>query len=62
MELPAGVTPIDVTDECRHKYVLLLNVSLYGLKQAGFNWFKKLGRGLLYRNFIQSQVDKSIIF
>jgi hypothetical protein len=39
MELPAGVNPTNVSDGdwCRH--VLKLNKSLYGLKQAGYNWF-----------------------
>jgi hypothetical protein len=30
MELPAGVNPIDVSDENRRCYVLKLNKSLYG--------------------------------
>jgi hypothetical protein len=37
MELPAGVNPVDVSDENRRRYVLKLNKSLYGLKQAGYN-------------------------
>ncbi len=40
MELPAGVNPVDVTDGNQRRYVLKLNKSLYGLKQAGYNWFK----------------------
>jgi len=35
MELPSGVTPIDEIDVNRRRYVLQLNKSLYGLKQAG---------------------------
>jgi hypothetical protein len=62
MELPAGVNPVDVTDENRRRYVLKLNKSLYGLKQAGYNWFEKLREGLLVRGFIQSQVDKCVFF
>jgi hypothetical protein len=42
MELPAGINPVDVSDIDQHKYVLNLNKSPYGLKQAGFNWFEKL--------------------
>ncbi len=62
MELPAGVNPVDVSDiDCR-RYVLKLNKSLYGLKQAGFNWFKKLQEGLIAWDFIQSQVDKCVFF
>ncbi len=36
--------------------------SLYGLKQAGYNWFEKLREGLLVQGFIQSQVDKCVFF
>jgi hypothetical protein len=39
-----------------------LNKSLYGLKQAGYNWFEKLREGLIARDFIQSQVDKCVFF
>jgi hypothetical protein len=62
MELPVGVNPIDVSDENRRCYVLKLNKSLYGLKQAGYNWFEKLREGLIVRDFIQSQVDKCVFF
>ncbi len=61
-EHPAGVNPIAVSDENRRRYVLKLNKSLYGLKQAGYNWFEKLQEGLITRDFIQSQVDKCIFF
>jgi hypothetical protein len=47
MELPAGVNPVDVTDDNQCCYVLKLNKSLYGLKQAGYNWLKKLCEGLV---------------
>ncbi len=62
MELPAGINLTNVSDDDRCQYVLKLNKSLYGLKQAGYNWFKKLGKGLITCNFIQSQVDKCIFF
>jgi hypothetical protein len=62
MELPAGVNPVDVSDKNCRCYVLKLNKSLYGLKQAGYNWFEKLREGLIARDFIQSQVDKCIFF
>ncbi len=42
MELPAGISPIDVSNKNRRCYVLKLNKRLYGLKQAGYNWFEKL--------------------
>jgi hypothetical protein len=42
--------------------VLRLNKSLYGLKQAGHNWFEKLKAGLIDRDFVQSQVDKCVFY
>jgi hypothetical protein len=62
MELPAGVNPINVSDGNRRRYVLKLNKSLYGLKQAGYNWFEKLREGLITRDFIQSEVNKCVFF
>ncbi len=62
MELPAGVNPTNVSDGDWRCYVLNLNKSPYGLKQAGYNWFEKLHKGLITRNFIQSQVDKCVFF
>ncbi len=62
MELPAGVNPVNISDGDRRRYVLKLNKSLYGLKQAGYNWFEKLRKGLITRDFIQSQVDKCVFF
>jgi hypothetical protein len=62
MDLPAGVNPVDVTDDNQLHYVLKLNKSLYGLKQAGYNWFEKLCEGLVVQDFIQSQVDKCVFF
>jgi hypothetical protein len=51
MELPAGVNPIAFSDENQRCHVLKLNKSLYGLKQAGYNWFEKLQEGLITRDF-----------
>jgi hypothetical protein len=62
MELPAGVNPVNVSDENHRRYVLKLNKNLYRLKQAGYNWFEKLREGLFARDFIQSQVDKCVFF
>jgi hypothetical protein len=62
MELPAGINPTNVSDGDRRCYVLKHNKSLYGLKQADYNWFEKLGKRLITRDFIQSQVDKCAFF
>jgi hypothetical protein len=62
MELPAGIDPTNVSDGDQRCYVLKLNKSLYALKQAGYNWFKKICKGLITCDFIQSQVDKCIFF
>jgi hypothetical protein len=43
-------------------YVLRLNKSLYGLKQAGYNWFAMLSNGLQDRGFIQSNIDPCVFF
>ena len=51
MELPAGVNPINVSDGDRHIYVLKLNKSLYGLKQAGYNWFENAKDSSLVTSF-----------
>ncbi len=59
MELPIGcVGP----NGDRKGYVLKLNKSLYGLKQASHNWFNYLGEALSNRGYIQSQVDKCVWF
>ncbi len=62
MELSAGVNPAYVSDGDQCRYILNLNKSLYGLKQAGYNWFEKLCEGLITHDFIQSQVDKCVFF
>jgi hypothetical protein len=60
MELPLG---FDAPKIRRHKlYVLCLNKSLYGLKQAGYNWFAKLCNGLMHCGFTQSNINACIMF
>jgi hypothetical protein len=43
-------------------YVLCLNKSLYGLKQASYNWFAKLCNGLMDHGFTQSNINACIFF
>ena len=60
MELPLGFeAPLNGNHRL---YVLQLNKSLYGLKQAGYNWFAKLRNGLLDRGFTQSDIDACVFF
>jgi hypothetical protein len=60
MELPIG---FDAPNGKNNKfYVLKLNKSLYGLKQAGYNWFAKLNNGLQDCGFVQSNIDPCVFF
>ena len=47
MELPIGFDH----SGCKGKHVLKLNKSLFGLKQAAYNWFKLLKSGLESRGY-----------
>ena len=60
MELPLGFDAPD--SQNRKHYVLRLNKSLYGLKQAGYNWFAKLSNGLKDRGFVPSSNDPCVFF
>ena len=44
----------------RHKLKLIQN--LYGLKDAGATWFNHLKKGLLERDFVQSDVDSCLFY
>jgi hypothetical protein len=60
IELPIGFdTPNN--KECRF-YILKLNKSLYGLKQAEYNWFAKLSNGLQDRGIVQSSINSCVFF
>ncbi len=60
MELPLG---FDAPDSQNQKhYVLQLNKSLYGLKQAGYNRFAKLSNGLEDCGFVPSSIDPCVFF
>jgi hypothetical protein len=43
-------------------YALRLNKSLYGLKQAGYNWFAKLSNGLQDQGLVPSSVEPCVLF
>ncbi len=59
MRLPIGF----FTDCPDNKvYYLRLKKSLYGLKQAGLNWFEHLKAGLERRRFKQSSIDPCIFY
>jgi hypothetical protein len=60
MELLLGFNASD--NKSQRFYVLRLNKSIYGLKQAGYNWFAKLSNGLQDRGFVPSSVDPCIFF
>jgi hypothetical protein len=60
MELPLGFDAPQIGS--RRLYVLCLNKSLYGLKQAGYNWFAKLRSGLMDCGFTQSNIDACVFF
>ncbi len=60
MELPIGFDAPN--NEDRKFYVLWLNKSLNGLKQAGCNWFAKRSNGLQDCEFIQSNIDSCVFF
>ena len=46
----------------RRFYVLKLKKNLYGLSDAGFNWFNYLSTGLKNRNFIPSKIDPCVFY
>ena len=59
MEIPEGMEPAG-NDGNRGAYVLKLNKSLYGLKQASYNWYEKLKASLMDRDFVPSKIDPCI--
>jgi hypothetical protein len=60
MYLPIGFQ-VDTENESKG-YILKLNKSLYGLKQASLNWFKKLKQGLINRGFHSSAINSYLYF
>jgi len=63
LEIPVYMElPVAPEGEHWKSYVLRLNKSLNGLKQAGYNWFAKLSNGLQDRCFVQSNIDPCVFF
>jgi hypothetical protein len=60
MELPLGFDAPD--SQSQKPYVLQLNTSLYGLNQAGYNWYAKLSNVLGGCGFVPSSVDPCVFF
>ena len=44
------------------EWIIRLDKNIYGLKDAGLAWFKKLKEGLEAREFFQYQMDPSVWF
>ena len=59
MELPIGMDVAGAGGN-RRMYVLKLNRSLYGLKQASMNWYDMLKKGLEERGFKESVADPCV--
>ena len=57
MDLPFGFESPSGDNKA---YVLKLNKSLYGLKQAAHNWFNTLDKGLKDRGFKPSNIDQCV--
>jgi hypothetical protein len=60
MELLLGFDPPQNGNQ--KLYILQLNKSLYGFKQAGYNWFAKLCNRFLHCGFMQSNIDACVFF
>jgi hypothetical protein len=68
MEVPAGFSIVDgnlqftgeTNKNINRDYVLRLTKNMYGLRQAGHNWYKRLYEELISVGFTQSRVDKCL--
>jgi hypothetical protein len=52
---------VDTENEPKY-YILKLNKSLYGLKQASLNWFKRHKQGLMNHGFYPSAINPCLYF
>ena len=55
MELPESMIPEGDESNCC-LYIIKLNKSLCGLKQASHNWYEKIKQYFLYRGFTASKI------
>jgi hypothetical protein len=60
IEIPAGFSIVDGNLQFTGDFVLRLTKNMYGLHQAGHNWYKRLYDELLSAGFTQSRVDKCL--
>ncbi len=60
MYLPTSFQ-VDTENESK-RYILKLNKSLYGFKQASLNWFEKLRQGLIDHGFHPSEINPCLYF
>ena len=58
MQVPIGME----VDDTPGRYVLKLNKSLYGLKQASHNFYNHLTKGLESRGFVPSKLDPCVFY
>ncbi len=60
MFVPAGMQLEGIPDGAYHMYILKLEKSLYGLKQASANWYEMLKKALKLWGFLESVSDSCV--
>ncbi len=62
MYIPAGMKLAGILDDAHHVFILNLEKSLCGLKQASTNWYNMLRKGLEDRGLKKSVADACVFF